>query len=645
VNAAAWFTIAAIVVTWPLARGLARDIPRDFGDSLLNCWILGWSVDHLYQLFSGNLTAFAGFWNANIFHPAPLALAYSEHLFAQAVQVLPIYALTGNLVLCYNLLFLSTFVLSALGAYLFVRELTDDAPAALLAGCAFGFAVYRVAHFPQLQVLSAQWMPFVLLGLRRHFDSGRWRPLAGGALALIAQNLSCGYYLIFFTPLVGAYVLYEMWARGRLNDLWLWARMLVVAIVVGLATWPFLQPYLELRRAGFPPRSLEEVGFYAADVMAYATTSPEVRLWGERMRALVRPEGELFPGLVPVLFACIAIGLHLRALWQAARQQPRPRRWRRPIVFVLVVALAVSLLAALAILTGHRFALELGPISLRVMGLPRALRNAGIALLGLLALSPRARAMLRGQAKSVVGFFAVALAAAFSLSLGPSVTVGNVRLCDGWYVYLYNYVPGFDGLRVPARMGMLVALCLAVLAGLGAAQLVRASKRWRAAVWVACVLFLVEGTSAPILVNIPYDSEGLARTPDVIETGLRIPPVYRYLRSLSADAVIIELPFGASAYEVRYIYYSTAHWHRIVNGYSGGFPRWYDTLTRDLAWPLADRAHAFQQLLAHGVTHAVVHQGVYLGSTGPLVSNWLRASGAIEVAAFGDTRVFALKPH
>ena len=99
----------------------------------------------------------------------------------------------------------------------------------------------------------------------------------------------------------------------------------------------------------------------------------------------------------------------------------------------------------------------------------------------------------------------------------------------------------------------MVALFLAVLSGAGAAALARVSKRWRIAVWAACVLFLAEATAAPIRVNIPYDSEGLARTPDRIETGRAVPPVYTYLRSLPSDAVIIELPFGASAYEVRYL--------------------------------------------------------------------------------------------
>ena len=48
------------------------------------------------------------------------------------------------------------------------------------------------------------WMPFVLLGFHRYFETRRLAPLAGASLAWIAQNLSCGYYLLFFSPVVGA---------------------------------------------------------------------------------------------------------------------------------------------------------------------------------------------------------------------------------------------------------------------------------------------------------------------------------------------------------------------------------------------------------------------------------------------------------
>ena len=42
------------------------------------------------------------------------------------------------------------------------------------------------------------------------------------------------------------------------------------------------------------------------------------------------------------------------------------------------------------------------------------------------------------------------------------------------------------------------------------------------------------------------------------------------------DAVVAaEFPFGDPAWELRYVYYSTVHWKRLVNGYSGGFPQSY----------------------------------------------------------------------
>ena len=159
------------MLTWPLARGLARDLPGDFGDPLLNCWILAWDASHLLRALGGHLGALAGYWNANIFYPHPLALAYSDHLTMQAIQILPVYALTHNPVLCYNLLFLSTFVLSGLGMFLFVRELTGQPRRRVLAGLAFAFAPYRIGSIPHLQVLSSAWMPFALFGFRRFFDT------------------------------------------------------------------------------------------------------------------------------------------------------------------------------------------------------------------------------------------------------------------------------------------------------------------------------------------------------------------------------------------------------------------------------------------------------------------------------------------
>ena len=165
---------------------------------------MAWDATHLGR----------GWWNANIFAPHPLALAYSEHFLPQGLQALPVYRATNNPILGYNLVFLSTFVLSGLGMFLLGRELTGSRSAGFVAGLAYAFSPFRIASIPHLQVLSSAWMPFVLYGLRRHFTTGRVRPLAGAAAAWIAQNLSCGYYLLFFSPVVVLYIAWELTTRA-----------------------------------------------------------------------------------------------------------------------------------------------------------------------------------------------------------------------------------------------------------------------------------------------------------------------------------------------------------------------------------------------------------------------------------------------
>src|SRR5215216_7463153 len=126
-TAAGAYLVVALVATWPLVLGLGRAVPRDLGDSVLTMWILAWDSDHFIKLLHGNSGALTGFFDANIFYPARLTLAYSEHFIPQAIESFPVYLASRNPILCYNLLFLSSFVLAGVGGFLLVRELTSAA--------------------------------------------------------------------------------------------------------------------------------------------------------------------------------------------------------------------------------------------------------------------------------------------------------------------------------------------------------------------------------------------------------------------------------------------------------------------------------------------------------------------------------------
>ena len=639
------YLAVALVFTWPLAAGLTRDIPWDLGDSLLNAWILAWDADHLLRFLSGDLNAIRNFWNANIFYPEPLTLAYSEHMFAQAVQILPLYAVTGNIILTYNVLFLSTFALSGLGMFLFVREVTGSARAGFAAGLIYAFAPYRVPQFSHLQVISSQWMPFVLYWLRRYFDTRRTRALVCAGAALVAQNLSNGYFLLFFAPFVLFYALFEIGTRGLWRDGRVWAALGVTAAVVSVLTLPFLLPYLELRRLGFGPRALSEVKSFSADVFSYWTAPGESRLWGSLIRAYPKAEGDLFLTITALVLAAIGIGGSISAAWTRARARPAAATQAvTAVMWIVVASAAVYALFVLLILTGNGFT-RLGPLPISVRNLWRNFRVLALIVGLLILISPRVRAFAREWVGSIGAFMLIAALAAFLLSLGPEIrSAGRLISEVGPYHFLYWYVPGFDGLRVPARFAMLVVLFLSAAAGLGAAAVERRFRRGGAIAISLAVVAVVESFAAPIVVNGTVAEGRYATPPARVYTGEQVPGAYKYLKSLPAPGtVIVEFPLGEWAYELRYVFYSTAHWHPLLNGYSGQFPLSYNMNATHLRHPLDYPDASWDTLMRSGATHAVVHLPYYRDDEGTRIGSWLVERGARQVGDFDGDKVFALR--
>jgi len=119
--------------------------------------------------------------------------------------------------------------------------------------------------------------------------------------------------------------------------------------------------------------------------------------------------------------------------------------------------------------------------------------------------------------------------------------------------------------------------------------------------------------------------------------------LYRFVAQLPPSTVLVELPLGEPAFDVRYMFYSTRHWKPLVNGYSGGAPEEYgrlDLLLRDVS---SRPEPAWQALVEAGATHAIVHEGFYDGDRGPAVTAWLLAHGGHEASSFGPDRVLVLK--
>ena len=634
------YTSIAVVMTWPLMRHPSKTIASDLGDSLFVCWVLMWTSGQLLAALRGDIGALADYWNGNIFYPTPHTIAYSEHFTPQMLQMLPIYAAGGNILLCYNLLFLSTFVIAAFGMYLFVRDITGRSLAAFLAGLAFAYAPYRLGQFPHLQVMSIGWMPLALLGLRRFLATGSVRALAGGTSAFVVQGLSCGYYLMFFSPLFAAYGLYEM-ARRRLLDDWrLWLRLAAAAVMAALVLYVFLRPYLEARASGATgARSVEDAALFAADTHAFVTIAPNSRFLGTHLQGYPKPEGEGFAGFTIVTFTTIAVGA---AGWRTLRRIS----WssvplaRLTLWSALFATFAISLSAVLIIFTAGRLTLR---SSSGLIVFQNATTMISIAVLSAIPLIALTRGLCRPAGvvsrpdDLAPAFWIASGSLAALLAFGPDIHASGHFVAHGPYGWVLTHVPGFDGLRVPARFLTIVTLTLAVLAGMGAATVLDGLRRTAGTVVVLAGIgfVIIESWFAPMALNQRLIPDTLV-PPGVPAIGRDMNPLYPMVKRLPGSVVLIEFPFGEQAYDIQSVFFAGFHRRPLVNGYSGFFPENYGDRVASLAPAPANPDVARQALVASGATHAIVHQRAYPDGRGAEIVRWLTSMGAQILATNDD---------
>jgi hypothetical protein len=217
-------------------------------------------------------------------------------------------------------------------------------------------------------------------------------------------------------------------------------------------------------------------------------------------------------------------------------------------------------------------------------------------------------------------FYFWMLLLSFLFSLGPFIHFnGEAILKYGPYILLYYVFPGFDGLRVPSRFIIMVAFSLSVLSGFGMTNLLSHVKRISGKVAITVfisVLLLFEYASFPIsMASIP--------------TGEKVPLVYQWLSKKKGDFPVLELPLPREPsefwIEALRVYYSTYHWKKLVNGYSGYFPPDYYFLYQKgmKGFPSEDSIKILKKL---GIKYLIIHFDEYgeLGREGmrPTLTNY-----------------------
>jgi hypothetical protein len=485
---------------------------------------------------------FENYWDAPIFHPALDTFAFSEPIVT-SVLVAPLVWISGNRLLAHNVFLLLALALNGWAAFHLLRRARVGRWCATTGG-----AMIVLLPLVQNELGVLQLVPlggilgtmFCLLRFRQR--PGAIRAVWMGAM-FAATYLTCANYGLFLSVLLLAaapWLLGRRWIEART-----WRALPAAAAVGLLLIGPVVFAQIRVAQTHGLARSPELVKRLSARAVDYLVVPRP---------SIVEPE-----------------------ISRRHRQQPH---------------------------------FPLGP-GLIMCGLAVAGASSGLA---------------RRRSRRWTMFCLTVLTVALLLSLGP-----GWRLA-GWSPYgmLMDWYPGFAQVRSPFRLAIFVQLMTVLLAVTGLDHFERWVRRavgqrvlrrdgrlvdpnshefgygrkWRAGLVSATVVLAVAGLA--LLEILPqrqrlYAPPALATQQGWIE-WLRV--------NTTPECVIACLPLPEDGHVSRYeqttlwMYWSTFHQRRLINGYSGFLPEHY-VVTKRLLVGFPNDA-SLDRLRSQGATHCVI---------------------------------------
>ena len=465
-----------------------------------------------------------GLWDANTFHPLAESLAFSDALLGYSPAGL-VGTGQGAAVTRYGLLVLVSYTVAAAGGYALARAVGAGRAAAVVAAAVVGAAPWRATQLGHLHVLSCGGIPLAVAFLLR----GHAGTLGGGLGGGLGRPPRGATHRAGSAGWVVAGWLVATWQLTLGFGLGVpFATALGVGGALAVVAW---------LRAGRPGLAR---GVVAADVAGGALLGVVGLLLAQPYLRVV----ETFPLARRTVADLDLYSPPLRGL---GVPPPGNRVWGD------LLAPARDTLA-----WPPEQALALGGATLV------------LAVLGAVA-APWSRARRVG--------LVVACAVLVVLALGT--TVGGDAAP---YTWVFRTLPGWEGIRTPGRLVVLVTLLLAVLAA-GGAQAVRGR---------------LPGHSGALLVAacaLAVAVEGAADTP---VPRVPAPPVA--LGGLEAPVMVVS---PGPVYDTRVMLWSTDGFPQVTNGLSGFVPPPTERLRR-LARDLPDPAAARALVVEAGVRTVVV---------------------------------------
>ncbi len=552
------FGTFAAVATFPLIFKMGTAVyGRLYQTDLRGAlWGLWWQKVALLQHLDYQACPFIG---------APFGVSLDQHPVSWiATQVFAFVLRFCDPAACLNLLALLSFILTGIFTYHLVCYLTGSRLSGIMSGFIFAFAPYHLNKFMEFTFLfSSHWFVLYLLALLKLRTEFRFRYIVGALFGLsltLAFNPYYAFFALIFTLGLFTFELFYRF-RDRLSlfrdavgrrsiqsdavNFLKWTSS-VAAVFLGAALLNFSSIYLVVKNLFLHQMNPAQQGSMGYVRSFDYLTSQSARLLSYFLPASTHP---FFGGFTEKMFGSLFYG-------RGSIEQTLYLGW---------IPLILSFLA----FRNWRFKRE---HSQEFINYKTSSENF------------------------YIGFFIFSAVTAFIFSMPPIVDIGLSKIYFPSY-FTYKVFPMF---RAYARFGMIVMLCISVLAGFGLKSILEKIRTRRNKILLAGLLFF----------GIIFEFSNI---PPFRVTELNhVPKVYGWLASQPGDFIIAEYPMakgsaGEAPSNSDYLYYQTFHQKRMVNGIPLGTPA-YDIKLKILKIDGVQTPIILKKL---GVKYVIVHSDLY----------------------------------
>jgi len=555
-----YFTIITIFYSYPLVQHIDTHIPYGYEgptDGIFALWNIMSNINNIRkgQVFSTH---------GNIFYPQKDVLSLNDRSLYNSIVALLISKLIDNRALIFNVLYFMVYILSGYGMFLLVHHHTSNYIVSLISSTAVTFAGFY--YYPQnLYANSWQWLFFALYFLHRYLKEHRMRWGVSFAFFYILTWLSTLYIGFMLALIIVAYFAFY----SCLNKTWfsnITINFSLVFFISSIVIIPYLLPYMKNISGITDANIVQDKINTSYTVLSFFVIKRETSwFWYHLTGGVLKEmnEWEGFYGSVITICTILFFKTHFSPVFQNSGGA---------IKVAFSLSKLILFIAGFLIIADTVHIIEFFPYC----GRWNTIAITNYLIIGMIfcfiifiVFFKDFRHALFSQIKTFTPetrFYFYLLIVSFLLSLGP---------LGGLYLVFDRVIPGFGGIRAPHRLFKAGLVAMGILSSSVLVQIER-FKRSKIILLLILVFTIVEYYNNTVKLY-PLDNLNILRD------------CYRWLMAETDDFAILEIPTQKPQnyyknieekrrdllLQTQYMYYSTFHNKKIVNGYSSFLPYWY----------------------------------------------------------------------